>query len=56
MGVKVGDGGKLYGSITAKEIAEALGVSPTNAGVLVYRARKALAGQLARFLEGSTDE
>ena len=24
MGVKVGDGGKLYGSITAKEIAEAL--------------------------------
>ena len=25
MGVKVGDGGKLYGSITSKEIAEALG-------------------------------
>ena len=25
MGVKVGDGGKLYGSIGAKEIAEALG-------------------------------
>lgn len=25
MGVKVGEGGKLYGSITAKEIAEALG-------------------------------
>jgi large subunit ribosomal protein L9 len=25
MGVKVGDAGKLYGSITAKEIAEALG-------------------------------
>ena len=25
MGVKVGDGGKLYGSITAKEIADALG-------------------------------
>ncbi|MBA2275226.1 MAG: 50S ribosomal protein L9, partial [Chloroflexi bacterium] len=24
MGVKVGEGGKLYGSITAKEIAEAL--------------------------------
>ena len=25
MGVKVGEGGKLYGSITSKEIAEALG-------------------------------
>ncbi len=25
MGVKVGEGGKLYGSITAKEIADALG-------------------------------
>jgi large subunit ribosomal protein L9 len=25
MGVKVGDGGKLYGSITAKDIADALG-------------------------------
>src|SRR6185503_16775615 len=25
MGVKVGEGGKLYGSITTKEIAEALG-------------------------------
>jgi large subunit ribosomal protein L9 len=25
MGVKVGEGGKLYGSITAKDIAEALG-------------------------------
>ena len=25
MGVKVGDGGKLYGSITSKEIADALG-------------------------------
>ena len=25
MGVKVGDGGKLYGSITSKDIADALG-------------------------------
>ena len=25
MGVKVGDGGKLYGSITAKDVADALG-------------------------------
>jgi large subunit ribosomal protein L9 len=25
MGVKVGEGGKLYGSITAKDIADALG-------------------------------
>ena len=34
MGVKVGDGGKLYGSITAKDIADALarrgpGISPS---------------------------
>jgi RNA polymerase sigma-70 factor (ECF subfamily) len=38
------------------EIAEALGTSPGNAGVLVHRARKALADQLARFLEGRPDE
>ena len=38
------------------EIAEALGVSPSNAGVLVYWARKALAGQLGRFLECPADE
>jgi RNA polymerase sigma-70 factor, ECF subfamily len=38
------------------EIAEALGTSPSNAGVLVHRARKALAGQLARFLEKRPDE
>ena len=33
MGVKVGEGGKLYGSITAKEIADALGdaASPSTA-------------------------
>jgi RNA polymerase sigma-70 factor (ECF subfamily) len=38
------------------EIAEALGVSPTNAGVLVHRARKTLAERLARFLEPRPDE
>jgi RNA polymerase sigma factor (sigma-70 family) len=38
------------------EIAEALGTSPSNAGVLVHRARKALADRLARFLEDRPDE
>jgi RNA polymerase sigma-70 factor, ECF subfamily len=38
------------------EIAEALGTSPSNAGVLVFRARKVLADQLARFLEKRPDE
>lgn len=38
------------------EIAEALGTSPTNAGVLVHRARKLMADQLARFLEARPDE
>ncbi len=38
------------------EIAEALGISPSNAGVLVHRARKVMAGRLARFLEGTPDE
>ncbi len=33
------------------EIAEALSVSPTNAGVLVHRARRAMARHLAPFLE-----
>jgi large subunit ribosomal protein L9 len=33
MGVKVGEGGKLYGSITAKEIADALG----RRGIMVDR-------------------
>jgi RNA polymerase sigma-70 factor (ECF subfamily) len=39
-----------------EEIAEAIGTSPGNAGVLVHRARKALAHQLARFLERLPDE
>jgi RNA polymerase sigma-70 factor (ECF subfamily) len=38
------------------EIAEALGTSPSNARVLVHRARKILAERLARFLEDSRDE
>jgi RNA polymerase sigma-70 factor (ECF subfamily) len=38
------------------EIAEALGTSPSNAGVLVHRARKILAERLARFLEEPPDE
>ena len=33
MGVKVGEGGKLYGSITAKDIADAL----ARRGITVYR-------------------
>ncbi len=39
-----------------EEIAEALGTSASNAGVLVHRARKVLAGRLARFLKGTADE
>ncbi len=38
------------------EIAEALGTSPSNARVLVHRARKLLAERLARFLEEPPDE
>jgi RNA polymerase sigma factor (sigma-70 family) len=38
------------------EIAEALGTTPSNAGVLVHRARKIMADQLARFLEARTDD
>jgi RNA polymerase sigma factor (sigma-70 family) len=38
------------------EIAEAIGTSPGHAGVLVHRARRALALQLARFLESRPDE
>jgi len=34
------------------EVAEILGVSPTNAGVLIHRARQALAVYLAPFLGG----
>jgi RNA polymerase sigma-70 factor, ECF subfamily len=38
------------------EIAEALGTTPGNAGVLVHRARKAMADHLAPFLEGRPDD
>jgi DNA-directed RNA polymerase specialized sigma24 family protein len=38
------------------EIAEALGTSPSNAGVLIHRARKTLADQLARFLGDRSDD
>jgi len=37
---------------TQQEIAEILDVTPTNAGVLVYRARQTLAEYLAPFLDG----
>jgi RNA polymerase sigma-70 factor (ECF subfamily) len=37
------------------EIAEALGVTPTNAGVLVHRARKTLAERLSRFAAAPPD-
>ena len=39
-----------------EEIAEALGTSLSNAGVLVHRARKILAERLAKFLENPPDE
>jgi RNA polymerase sigma-70 factor, ECF subfamily len=39
-----------------EEIAEALGISSSHAGVLVHRARKTLAERLARFLEERPDE
>jgi RNA polymerase sigma-70 factor, ECF subfamily len=39
-----------------EEIAESLDTTPSNAGVLVHRARKILAGRLARFLEEPPDE
>jgi RNA polymerase sigma-70 factor, ECF subfamily len=38
------------------EIADALGTSSSNAGVLVHRARKLLGERLARFLEEPSDE
>jgi DNA-directed RNA polymerase specialized sigma24 family protein len=38
------------------EIAEAIGTSRSHAGVLVHRARGALALGLARFLESRPDE
>lgn len=37
------------------EIAEALEVTPTHAGVLVHRARQALAGHLAHHLKGKAE-
>jgi RNA polymerase sigma factor (sigma-70 family) len=39
-----------------EDIAESLGTSPSNAGVLVHRARKALAEYLQRFTRPTTDE
>ena len=42
MGVKVGEGGKLYGSITAKDIADALG----RRGIIVDRHKVELAEPL----------
>jgi RNA polymerase sigma-70 factor, ECF subfamily len=39
-----------------EEIAEALGTSATNAGVLIHRARKILATRLARFIEEAPDD
>ena len=46
---------KSLGS-TTQEIAEALGTSPSNAGVLVHRARKVLAEWLASYMGSSSDE
>jgi RNA polymerase sigma-70 factor, ECF subfamily len=39
-----------------EDIADSLGTSPSNAGVLVHRARKALAEHLQRFTRPTTDE
>lgn len=39
-----------------EEIAQALGVTPNHAGVLVHRARKALTAELSPFLESEPDE
>ncbi len=46
---------KSLGS-SLEEIAEALGTSPSNAGVLVHRARRALAEGLVSFMESTADE
>ena len=46
---------KSLGSST-QEIAEALGTSPSNAGVLVHRARRALAEGLASYMGSTADE
>ena len=45
LGVKVGDGGKLYGSITTKEIAEALG----RRGIVVDRHKIELESRSSRW-------
>ena len=50
MGVKVGEGGKLYGSITAKDIAEALGAPRHRDRSPQGRPRRA--AQAARHLQG----
>lgn len=39
-----------------QEIAEALGTTSTNAGVLVHRARQAMADELRRFREAPPDD
>jgi RNA polymerase sigma-70 factor (ECF subfamily) len=46
---------KSLGS-SLEEIAEALGTSPSNAGVLVHRARRALAEGLASYMGSTADE
>ena len=50
MGVKVGDGGKLYGSITAKDIADALG-PPRHRG-RPPQGRPGRAAQVPRHVQG----
>ena len=50
MGVKVGEGGKLYGSITSKDIADALG-PPRHRG-RPPQDRPRGAAQVARHLQG----
>ena len=50
MGVKVGEGGKLYGSITSKDIADALGRARDRGRSPQDRPRRA--AQVARHLQG----
>ena len=50
MGVKVGEGGKLYGSITSKDIADALGRRGIDGRPPQDRPRGA--AQVARHLQG----
>ena len=42
--------------MSKEDIAEALGVSPTNAGVLVFRGRQALAKELRPLLDETSSE